>query len=280
LRQGRTSSATFFQQLENGRRRVAGVPTPILSALVVLGCALAALTTTPQARAESTGSRLGKPPPLEAVPEAAPELADEEWTRRAWLLEASAGPALGLCPGGDTPCNPQIGLNLSALVQSRPVPFFSWGPFFNRVLHQERFNAPQWTLNQSTTAWALGLAGRLWLNERGRVDPYLQVAAGLGSAMRSGQVESETPTRFLATSGRDDGQAVPLYAVSAGASVQASSEIRVGAEFGWSHWLYSPWEQCPVLTGICVNPPLRAYDPHNGVLSLSLSVGLSFGSRL
>lgn len=271
--------AADLQQLGNTTRRLREVPAQILRLLTIVTLIATALATHSHSEAQATTSRLGAPPRLQAVPETAPELTDEAWSRRTWLLEASAGPALGLCPRGQADCTAELGSSFSALVQTRPLPLFSWGPFFNRVAHAERYVATDWTLRQATSAWALGLAGRLWMQDHDRIDPYVQVSAGLGSARRSGELSAHDD-RGAATAAGDRAETVPLYSVTAGVAVQLSSEIRIGTEVGWSHWLFSEWEQCPVLSGVCVNPPLRSYDPHNGVLSLSLSVGLSFGSRL
>lgn len=255
------------------------MPAQILRLVAILTLIAATLATHAHGQAQTTTSRLGPPPRLQAVPETAPELPDEAWSRRSWLLEASAGAALGLCARGQAECTAELGSSLSAQVQTRPMPLFSWGPFFNRVAHAERYAATDWRLRQETSAWALGLAGRLWMQDHDRIDPYVQVSAGLGSARRTGEL-SARGARSPATAAGDRAETVPLYSVTAGIAVQLSSEIRIGTEIGWSHWLFSEWERCPVLSGVCVKPPLRSYDPHNGVLSLSLSVGLSFGSRL
>jgi hypothetical protein len=119
----------------------------------------------------------------------------------------------------------------------------------------------------------LGLLGRIGFEERGRFDPYVQVATGLGQLTRTAKLAGSSQQA-------KETSAVPLYAVSGGFTWQLSPALQLGSALSWQHWLAAEWERCPVLSGVCVAPPMATYDPRNGILSLSVSIGVSFGSRL
>jgi opacity protein-like surface antigen len=199
-----------------------------------------------------------------------------EWARRRYQIEAGIEAAAAACPLWDEQCVTKGGWALTAALLSAPTEHFGWGPLLQLVEHAERYTDDEAVLEQQTRARALALAGRIWFWSRERVDPYVQVAVGLGGVER--EVHAWDGNGAAAQASRTS--SVPLYAVSFGVPVQVTDQVRIGATFAWSHWLTEPWQRCAVALGVCTLPNYSALDPNNGVFSIGVNVGVSFGSRL
>jgi hypothetical protein len=120
------------------------------------------------------------------------------------------------------------------------------------------------------------LAGRLGLLPRGDWDPYVQFATGLGAEWRTSSAAAPSrldPPRHVAQ------QWVPVYGVTFGLDLHITEHLRAGPHVAWTHWLRQPWEQCPVVTGVCTQPGPWGFDPRSGVLSLGFGIQLNLGAR-
>jgi hypothetical protein len=71
----------------------------------------------------------------------------------------------------------------------------------------------------------------------------------------------------------------PLLAVAAGVDAHVGSSWKLGARFGWDHWLLTGAERCDdVALGVCTLPSYGHFDVGNALFSWQFGATFLFGA--
>lgn len=238
----------------------------------------AALVVPTQARAAppapSTPAAFRLPPARAPLITEAPTLPGADFARRRTEAGLQAGVAHKLCWVDADACSNSAGSAFSFSVISRPSPFFGWGLKLARTSFDERLRFDDAELALEQTGLGLDLFGRVYPVSLGAFDPYLELGAGGGNVEARGSWSEARATTPI-----DESVLAPLLEAAFALDWHASTDLKFGARFGWTHWLLSPWEQCRgVAFGACTLPSDRHFDVANAVWSWQLTTAFLFGA--
>jgi hypothetical protein len=205
----------------------------------------------------------------------APSLPGADWSRRRAEAGLQAGIAHKLCVVGVDGCANGSGLALGASFASRPSPNFAWGARLARAAFEERLRFENERLDLEQAALSANLFGRVHPFALGSFDPYVELAAGGGRFDEVGTWSSDDGLRLSL----DEKTWAPLLEAAFAVDWHWASNVKVGARFGWTHWLLAPWERCQgVVFGACTVPARGHFDVANAVLAWQFGVAVLFGN--
>lgn len=186
------------------------------------------------------------------------DVADPELARRPAELIASAGPMLFDCLPLVALCEPRDAMvRLSAGALWRAAPSFAWGGALSIARADDA--------DFGTTILA-ALTARLYLSDRGAVDPYLELSLGAGRFSR--RVESGKTLRAHG------------MAVEAGGGVDfyLARRLRFGPALRYGQFILGPSTTCN--DGSCSDGAVASIDPKRGFATLLVNVTVLAGQAL
>jgi len=226
--------------------------------LAALACASSArgdIGRVPRPRPE----RDAGPPPLPRAP---------EHGRRPVELVSEVGVSLPTCRDDVfaercTLLAPAVGATLVAL--HRPNPFFAFGA----GVSYSRSSATQGDGLLEGETFAVGAWGRVYFQEEGAFDPYLELELGYGSL--------ETTFVDASSARREDAAFGPNARVGGGLDFSVLPALRLGASFGFSHLFFAQ------VTDSCAPRCATGGEPSGamvGALGFGLRATVLFGNEL
>lgn len=213
------------------------------------------------------------PPPivLEATP--APELPSAEFSRRPFELTPELTLGLPSCADGNTDnqrcAGLAAGLGGGGTLLWRPTPYFAFGGTFNAL----RFGfhpALGSELSESrASGHFVGVLGRVYLLERGLLEPYLELGLGTGGIDTRESEAGEAYDEF--TSG---------IALRAGGGLEfyLGHHVRLGPAFDWTTFNVSYVRRCGA--NRCVDLDQGKYGHGTGFESFAIRLSILLGPGL
>jgi hypothetical protein len=200
----------------------------------VLGSAGSALATPDGAALPGWSGRAPPPPPLEVEPAALPRSA--EFARRPVELVPELGVLLSTCEEGANRARcqalgPGFGFGLSAL--HRPNPYFAFG---GAATYTRSGGGLPGAGSVSAHAVGFGLVGRVYLLEKGALDPYLELSLGW-SAHRTSLNSAGSPPSEEAAFG-------PAARAGGGVDYVAADALKIGVAAGLNTLVFATHERC------------------------------------
>jgi hypothetical protein len=139
----------------------------------------------------------------------------------------------------------------------------------------QRYRSHEFDYDADLTEGAVLIAARLWGAGSGPVDPFVQVASGIGMVERTARGSS-----FGREFERRDARFAPVYSVHAGLDLHVSEHVRVGALIGWTHRLLDWRGLCPGGFVGCLGDEAGYFSMDNAVWGGGLQLSTTFGDPL
>jgi hypothetical protein len=214
------------------------------------------------------------PPPSEPPP---PVVGEPEYSRRPVELVPRLGVAFPNCKAGtqsDDRCQ-GVGTGGFGAFSAfwRVTPHFAWGGGFE--VAGFTYNPPQ-QLNLSNGragAVFLGLAGRIYFNDEGTLDPFIQLGTGVGAL----------GTTFDVANGDtyEETGAGPAVQVGGGLDFYLSRSLRIGPTLLYTRVFVDKIRRCRTgSSGECVDLSKDADGHLNAYLTLGASLTIMLGEEL
>jgi hypothetical protein len=221
------------------------------------------------AHAAPTAAPVEPPPP---IPLAAPT-----YFRRPVELVPALAMTLPNCRAGNQSNDRCEGVGVGGLVGFsvfwRVTPYFAWGGGFE--VAGFTYNPPErvpLTNARAGAVW-LGLKGRVYFNEEGSLDPYLELGLGLGALGTTG----DDP----AGDTYEETGAGPTASVGGGLDFFLSRGLRLGPRVAYTRVFVDKIRRCRASgDGECVDVPKDSDGHLNAYLTLGVGLTVMLGEEL
>ncbi len=215
-------------------------------------------------------SAYAPPPPIALEAPPAPELAPLEYPRRPFELVPEFALAWPSCSAGSADDSRCAGLGLGAgfglTALWRPTPFLALGGSANLLSFADTAESPRRDAHASSAFY--GLLGRAYFNDRGTVEPYLELGLGEGVAQSS----------LIEVNGVRYSDSATGIAVRVGGGLEffLGRHVRLGPAFDWTRLHVSELTRC-ANGGACVRISPDQNGHGAGFSAFSLRLSLLFG---
>jgi hypothetical protein len=215
----------------------------------------------------------GAPPPAAPPP---PPVGEPEYARRPVELIPRLGLAFPNCKAGTQSDDRCEGVGTGGFggfsTFWRVTPHFALGGGFE--VAGFRYKAPAQLNLRNTRAGAvwLGLAGRVYFNDEGALDPFVQLGIGVGALgttfdVQNGDTYEETG-------------AGPAVQVGGGLDFYLSRTLRLGPTLLYTRVFVDKIRRCPTGSGQCVDLSKDEAGHLNAYISIGASLTIMLGEEL
>lgn len=154
----------------------------------------------------------------------------------------------------------------------RVTPYFAWGGGFD--IAGFRYEPPQQLGRKNASAGAvwMGLDGRVYFNDEGSLDPYIQLGIGVGALGTTFQEQNGDSY--------DETGAGPAARVGGGIDFYLGRSLRLGPSLLYTRVFVDKIRRCRGGGGDCVDLSKDANGHLDGFFSLGASLTIMLGEEL
>lgn len=230
----------------------------------------------PAPYSEWQGTAHAGPPGAAPTPAPVPVVGTPIYARRTVELIPSLGVALANCRAGSESDDRCQGVGAGGLAGFtglwRVTPYFAWGGGFE--LASFRYHPPEeLDLREAGAAavW-LGLIGRVYFNDEGSLDPYVQLGMGVGALGTSAKDQAGVTW--------EETGAGPAAQVGGGVDFYLSRTLKLGPSLTYTRVFVDKIRRCQASgDGNCVDVP-KDEDGHlNSYLALTARLTIMLGGE-